>query len=251
MSTARPEDFVRGLDAALGKVLGEALLATYLHGSAVLGGFVEGRSDIDVLFIVDAPPDEEVLREAADALMSASAHCPGRGVELSIVTADGATRPAAPWPFLLHVTTDRADAPGNDRVVVGPEQLGDPDLLMHYAVCRAAGLAVRGGPPEAFIGEISRRDILAYLDRELTWAMRGKSEAYAVLNACRAWHYAVTSAIVSKLDGARLAIERGGPEELIRSAVARQVDERADQPPSTEAGAFVSDVLELLRAGGS
>ena len=181
MSTAQPEDFVRGLDAALGEVLGEALIATYLHGSAVLGGFVEGRSDVDVLFIVGPPPEEEGLREAALALTSASAHCPGRGVELSVVTADSARHPAPPWPFLLHMTTDPADV----KVVMGSDR-GDPDLVMHYAVCRAGGLAVRGAPPETVIGEISRRDVLTYLDRELAWAMRGDSEAYAVLNAVRA-----------------------------------------------------------------
>src|SRR5258706_1991309 len=139
MSIAKPEDFVRALDAALVKVLGEAVVATYLHGSAVLGGFVYGRSDVDVLFIVDAPSDEEELREAARALSSVSANCPGRGVELSVVTADNAAHPAAPWPFLLHMTTDPADTPEDDRVVVGG---GDSDLVMHYAVCRAAGLSV-------------------------------------------------------------------------------------------------------------
>ncbi len=200
-----------------------------------------------MLFIVDSPSAEEVLREAAHALTSPSAQCPGRGVELSVVTADGARNPAAPWPFLLHVTTDPADA----KVVVGPDSGGDPDLVMHYAVCRAAGLAVRGGPPEAVIGEISRHDVLAYLDRELAWGMRANSEAYAVLNACRAWHYVLKGEIVSKLDGARLAIERGGPDELIRSAMARQLGDRADRAPSTAAGAFVSDVRELVRARGS
>jgi streptomycin 3"-adenylyltransferase len=141
--------------------------------------------------------------------------------------------------------------PGDEKVVVGPEAGGDPDLVMHYAVCRAAGLAVRGGPPEALIGEISRADVLTYLDGELAWAMRSQSEAYAVLNACRAWEYVVSGEIVSKVDGARFAIERGGPQELIRSALARQLGERADRPPSTEAGAFVTEIRELVRAGRS
>jgi streptomycin 3"-adenylyltransferase len=141
--------------------------------------------------------------------------------------------------------------PGDEKVVVGPEGGGDPDLVMHYAVCRAAALAVRGGPPEAIIGEISRADVLTYLDGDLAWAMRSQSEAYAVLNACRAWQYVVSGEIVSKVDGARLAIERGGPEELIRSALARQLGKRADRPPSTEAGAFVREVRGHVRAGRS
>jgi hypothetical protein len=253
MFIARPDapaavvTFVRGLDASLGEVLGDTLIATYLHGSAVLGGFVDGRSDVDVMFIVASPLDEAVLRDAARALTSASAPCPGRGVELSVVTEDGARHPGAPWPFLVHMTTE----PGEEKVVIGPEGGGDPDLVMHYAVCRAAGLAVRGRPPEALIGEISRADVLTYLDGELAWATRSQSEAYAVLNACRAWQYVVSGEIVSKVDGARLAIEQGGPEELIRSALARQLGEHADRSPSTEAGAFVGEIRELVRAGRS
>ena len=240
-------DFVRGLDAALGEVFGDALVATYLHGSAVLGGFVNGRSDVDVMFIVDSSLDEEVLHDAARALTSAAAPCPGRGVELSVVTADSARHPVAPWPFLLHVTTE----PGDEKVVIGPDRGGDPDLVMHYAVCRTVGLAVRGGPPDAFIGEVSRADVLAYLDGELDWAMRSSSEAYAVLNACRAWHYVVSGELVSKIDGARLAIERGGPEELIGSALATQLGDQPDRPPSTAADAFVRKVRAAIRAGSS
>jgi hypothetical protein len=240
-------DVVRGLDAALGEVLGDALIATYLHGSAVLGGFVHGRSDVDVMFIVDSSLDEEVLHDAVRAVTSAAAHCPGRGLELSVVTADSARQPAAPWPFLLHMTTE----PGDEKVITGPERGGDPDLVMHYAVCRTAGLAVRGGPPEAFIGEVSRADVLTYLDGELAWAMHSQSEAYAVLNACRAWHYVMTGEIVSKIDGARFAIDRDGPEELIRSALARQLGDRPDRPPSMAADAFVTQVREILRAGSS
>jgi hypothetical protein len=244
---AAVNDFVRGLDAALGGVLGDALIATYLHGSAVLGGFVDGRSDVDVMFIVDSSLDVEGLHDTARALTPAAAHCPGRGVELSVVTADSARRPAAPWPFLLHMTT----GPGDEKVVTGADRGGDPDLVMHYAVCRTAGLAVRGGPPEAFIGEVSRADVLTYLDGELAWAIRSRSEAYAVLNACRAWHYVVSGEIVSKIEGARLAIERGGPEQLVRSALARQLGARPDRPPSTAADAFVKQVRGILRAGSS
>src|SRR5258706_4253083 len=148
MSIARPEvpeavhDFVRALDAALGEVLGEALIATYLHGSAVLGGFVDGRSDVDVLFIVDSPSDEEMLHASTRALTSASAQCPGRGVELSVVTPAGARHPGAPWPFLLHMTTDPANAPGNDRVIVGTGRSGHPAIVLHTAVYRLAGLSV-------------------------------------------------------------------------------------------------------------
>lgn len=235
--------FVRGLDTALASVAGTALVATYLHGSAVLGGFVPGRSDVDVLFILNGAFDEETRETSVRVLKAATANCPGRGVELSIVTAASAAHPGPPWPFLLHMTTE----PQDEKIVLGSSAEGDPDLLMHYAVCRAAGLVVRGASPDETIGMLQRPDVLTYLDKELGAAIQGASEAYAVLNACRAWRYCVSGEIVSKVDGARFARERGAPPELIRSALAMQLGEQPDRPPSETARAFVAEIRTLLR----
>jgi len=49
------EGYARRLDAALGEVV-DGLIATYLHGSAALGGFVSGRSHIDVLIVCGDRP---------------------------------------------------------------------------------------------------------------------------------------------------------------------------------------------------
>ena len=93
-------EFVRRLDDAFADVVGCGLAATYLHGSAALGGFVPGRSDVDVLFITgDDRFEQRVLHDAADALRAAATPCPGRGVELRVVTTGAAKRPLAPWSF--------------------------------------------------------------------------------------------------------------------------------------------------------
>jgi predicted nucleotidyltransferase len=52
---ASVEGYARRLDAVLGEVVG-GLAATYLHGSAALGGFVPGRSDVDMLVICEDRP---------------------------------------------------------------------------------------------------------------------------------------------------------------------------------------------------
>jgi len=59
-----------------------------------------------------------------------------------VVTVAQARQPAPPWPFVLHV----AAGPGKPaRTVRASRQSpGDADLLMHYAVCRAAGWPGRG-----------------------------------------------------------------------------------------------------------
>ncbi len=239
---------VRRLDAAAVTIVGDDLVATYIHGSAALGGFVPGRSDVDVLFVVgDDVVDDRALDDLARGLAAATALCPGRGVELSVVSAGAAERPAAPWPFLLHLTTDPADA----TTIHGADHEGDPDLLMHYAVCRTAGVVVRGPPPVELIGAIGRQDVLTYLDGELAWALSHATEAYAVLNACRAQRYLERGELVSKIDGARLAIEDGAAADLIAAALAMHLGEQPDHLPWAPARSFVTKVRDVLRAAGA
>jgi Domain of unknown function (DUF4111) len=241
---ASVEGYARRLDTVLGEVVG-GLAATYVHGSSALGGFVPGRSDVDVLVICDDRPIDRVgLDAAVRALRSAVGECPGRGVELSMVARRHARDPGPPWPFMLHLVTWARD----HKVVFGDERQGDPDLLMHYAVCRAAGIAVRGPAPTELIGHIARVDVLGYLSGELRWALDHADEAYGVLNACRALAYLERDEILSKVDGAQYALERGAPDELIVGALATQHEDRTHDPPSEAARRLITDTAHALEA---
>ena len=236
--------FARVLHDAVATVV-DGVVATYLHGSAALGGFVPGRSDVDILVVHDGRPlTASGLQLAAEALRASADVCPGRGIELSLVTAHDAAAPAPPWPFLLHVATGGSDA----KTVLGVGHRGDPDLLMHYAVCRAAGVAVSGPDTTQLIGEISRSAVLRYLETELDWALEHAPEAYGVLNASRALAYARHNTIISKIAGAELALADGAPRELIARALAMQCGRAPDQRPSEEAEAYIRKVRAVLVA---
>ena len=237
-------EFVALLHDAVARVL-DGVVATYLHGSGALGGFVNGRSDVDVLVVYNGRPlTASDLRAAADALGAAAESTPGRGIELSMVTARDAAAPAAPWPFLLHVATGGDDA----KAVIGLGHAGDPDLLMHYVVCRAAGVAVRGPEPTELIAEIPRRHVLLYLEAELEWALEHAPEAYGVLNACRALAYVKDNMIMSKVAGAQFALDGGAPRDLIERALAMQYGRAPEQAPTDRARAFVAEVRGRIAA---
>jgi hypothetical protein len=236
-------EFVERLDDALDDVI-TGLIATYLHGSGALGGFVAGRSDVDVLVVChDEALHPGELIAAANTLRAATDRCPGRGLELTMVASRHARHPAAPWPFLLHVSTNL----GDDAVGLGSQVPGDPDLLMHYVVCRAAGVAVRGPEPAELVGEVARSDVLGYLRGELRWAVENAPEAYGVLNACRALAYLERGEIVSKVDGARYALDHGGPAQLITAALAMQLGDAPHRPPGAAAQRFLAEVAHRLR----
>jgi Aminoglycoside adenylyltransferase, C-terminal domain len=238
------EGFARRLDLALGEVV-DGLIATYLHGSVALGALSPARSDIDVLIVCrDRAIGRNRLTAAVQTLQSMIGGCPGRGVELSMVASRQAREPGAPWPFVLHVSI----CAGEETIVFGDDRDGDPDLLMHYVVCRAAGIALRGPAATELTGPVARADVLSYLRAELAWALEHAPEADGVLNACRALAYLDRGQILSKIDGARHALERGAPQHLISGALAMERGDRPHHPPSQAARRFIIEVGDALSA---
>jgi len=246
----QPRTFALGLAAAVAERCGGALVAAYLHGSSALGGWVAERSDVDVLFVAADDLAPAAIAPVGELLVASSAACPGRGLECSLVTAGPAANPSPPWPFVLHVASDLGGehAP---RLYLGAERPGDPDLLMHYAVCREAGIALAGPPPRQVIGPVDRQVILGYLADELAWGLTHAPENYAVLNACRALVYLADGQIVSKVAAGEMALDGGlGPHGLLRRALDQQRARAPERPPGREAARFVRRVRRRLAAAG-
>lgn len=237
--------YARLVTEQVGASLGGRLRAAYLHGSAVLGGWVPERSDVDMLFVADDGVPGHAVEAMATALAVARPACPGSGLECTAVTAGQAARPRPPWKFLLHV----AEAPGGTDVciVAGDDHPGDPDLLMHYTVCRAAGWPVCGPAPLELIGSVPRPAVLGYLAGELGWGLEHGSEAYAVLNACRALIFLADGRIVSKVAGGRIALQRGlGPPAVLRRALDQQQGSAPKQAAAPDAAGFVHAAATML-----
>jgi len=231
------DDEAHRLAAALSQGLGADALGVYLHGSAVLGGWVAGASDLDVLVVLTGESCD--LDALSDACRRASAP-----VELSAITQDAAARPSAPWPFVGHVTT----RPDKCLVDAGA---GDPDLLMHIAVTREHGRVLIGPHPRRVFSEVPPADIAAYLRTELQWGLDHADEAYAVLNACRALCWCRTGRLVSKIDGGIWAMrELPGRSSLIGRALADQRAGVCRAPVHEDARGLVGLVRAELGAAG-
>jgi streptomycin 3"-adenylyltransferase len=201
---ALSESYAANVAAAMAALLGSRLVGVYLHGSAVLGGFDVRRSDVDVLVVCKDPITATEQSAVADSLSEEHLPCPARGLELSIVTLKMTQCPGPEPAYELHMTTASDDT----KVIDSHQHRGDPDLVLHFAVCRTAGRLLGPGLPVADVfGPLSEDLVLAQLSTELRWSAKHFLNEYAVLNACRAWRFAVDGAIVSKIDGGRWALE--------------------------------------------
>ncbi len=79
--------------------------------------------------------------------------------------------------------------------------------------------------------------------------MERAAAEYAVLNACRAWRYAVDGSLVSKIDGGRWAEERLDEPELtlVRTAIALQSGEQTVPLDASAARAFTLRLRDVIR----
>jgi len=237
---------VRELFRALAGILGEQLVGNYLHGSAVLSGFTRARSDIDLLAVTTSALTDNLKRQLAAALSQTALPCPADGLELSVVTHATTLVPVPTPPFELHLAT--ATGPhGTAKVVDGRGHPGDPDLLLHFAVCRDHGRQLGDGPPPpAVFAPIPRAWLLAGLARELVWGERHGTVEYRVLNACRAWRFAEEGVLCSKVDGGRWARDRVEAPTMVDLAIARQQGQLVPLPDPATVSALVRLVLQRL-----
>jgi hypothetical protein len=241
------ERYARDAASALAALLGSQLVGAYLHGSAVLGGFDARRSDVDLLAVTDGPMTAAQQAAVADALSDQSLPCPARGLELSVVTTEVTQHPTAEPAFELHQTT----APGEVKVVDGHRQGGDPDLVLYFAVCRSAGrLLGPGRQAREVFGRVPDDLARAQMLRELRWGAENSPDEYTVLNACRAWRFALDGALLSKIGGGEWALERvqGAERDLVEIAIDRQrcvtgigLDPRAVRQFSQQIAWFLTD----------
>ncbi|TMS00438.1 aminoglycoside adenylyltransferase domain-containing protein [Nonomuraea basaltis] len=207
----------------------------------MLGGFHFARSDVDVLAVVEGPGTTATQQAMGEAIAATTERCPGTGLEMSVITAATA-RVLGSCLFEVHINTTSDET----VMVTGAGDSGDPDLVLHSAVCRDRALPVLGPPPAWVFGPVSRDRVLTAMAGDLRWALDHGSAAYAVLNACRAVRFAEDGHLCSKLDGAEWYLIRHPDDATVTAAVAYQ--SCGDYGPNAEEAAqFVTEACSLLR----
>jgi len=209
---AAGDRYLRRCVAVLQQALGVDLVGAYLYSSAVIGDYVPGRSDLDVVAVVRESLPQQLRADLADEICAVPRPFPTRGLDLEVVTADSAACGAVRPPTELKVLSFA----GYIRTAAD-EPRGDPRLVMHFACCRDHGVALVGPPAVEVFAPVPTQTYVAELGRELE--AHWMTPHYLVLNACRDWRFLDEAVICSKVAGGQWARARLTDPWLVDAAL--------------------------------
>jgi predicted nucleotidyltransferase len=243
MSAEAARRFAKQLAGACPGAIGEAVTAVILHGSLTLGDYLPGRSDLDLLVVVQDPLTDPQVAALTEALASRQAEAPGP-VDLRLITRQvaAAPTPAPPLEAYLRLT------PSSGIRVEERRHPAQRDLAVELSIGRADGRSLLGAAPAELIGQVPDRWVVAAGDAQLAaWQAIGDDPPYAeltVLTACRVWRFADQGRHASKTAAARWALGRDPTLGVVGDALRR----RHGDPATRIDPAQVAQLLALVRA---
>jgi predicted nucleotidyltransferase len=225
--------------AACSALLGDRLVTVVVHGSLALDSFAPGRSDVDVLAVVETPlGDDEIA--AFPALVARIE--PSVRIDLRVVTRAVAASPTPAPPLELYVGLHPPAEPEIETRVAG-----ERDLAVELSIVRAAGRALVGAEPRDVVGAVPSEWVVAYGDEVMSRWQELTDDAengeLMVLTTCRIWRFASEGVHCSKAEAGRWALARDPSLAAVESAL-RQ---RAGEPGVHVDPADIAHLLALVR----
>jgi hypothetical protein len=195
-------------------VLGDDLVGVYLAGSGALGGYIHGRSDVDVAVVARNPLERAQKEGLVAALRHEALPCPARGLELVVYAQGG------PLPELNLNTGERMEflatfEPGADS----PHW-----FVLDRAIIGARGVTLVGPPAAEALVPPANDEVLEALAIGLQWYRDRPDEPRddAALNAVRTRAYLERGEWLSKAEAV----------ELLLDEVSASVESRRARPPA-------------------
>jgi hypothetical protein len=249
-----PQEVTRYLDdvtARVGDIFGNRVVGVYTTGSLALGDYRPGRSDIDLMAVVDGSQDLDLRRQLVRQLDHRVLHCPAAGLEFVLYPLTTVSRPTLDAGYLINFNTGAALPP------VTSFDPGEGPAFWYpidRAITRQSGAALYGPPAPQLFAAFPFDDLLRAVIASVEThsdPQEGHLLDNAVLNGCRALRFAQDRRWYAKVDAAERTLPMVGEfAPLVSAAIAsfgsgRQKTSKLD--PDT-VRAFLLEVLQRLRS---
>lgn len=217
-------------------ILNDNLTGIYLHGSLAMGCFT-GKSDIDLLVLVNSPLADRTKRALVDRLLNLR-DLPDKGIEISVVLGKYAREFQYPTPFEVHYSESFKEAYRKDPDFICGNGV-DKDLAAHMTMVYHRGICLYGKEIREAFGEIPRKYYIDSLLHDLEEVRTGivNDPVYYSLNLCRILYYLKDNFIASKKEGGDWGL-KNLPEKykgIIKNAVGVYTNQLKTVPWEQEA----------------
>jgi hypothetical protein len=249
-----PQEVTHYLDdvtARVGDIFGDRVVGVYTTGSLALGDYRPGRSDIDLMAVVDGSQDLDLRRELFGQLDHRVLHCPAAGLEFVLYPLTTVSRPTLDAGYLINFNTGAALPP------VASFDPGEGPAFWYpidRAITRQSGAALYGPPALQLFAAFPFDDLLQVVITSVE-AQSDPQEGHlldnAVLNGCRGLSFAQDHRWYAKVDAAEQTLPMAGEfAPLVSAAIGsfefgRQTATALD--PDT-VRAFLFEVSRRLRS---
>ena len=227
-------------------LLGEQLVAVYLHGSVATGDFVPNKSDLDVIAISQTSLSVSEKEKIGTWFANYAPPQIVQGIDWAVITQQAVAVPSKHPHWDMVIRIQRCNRHFDVLTVDSYEGYS----LMDLAVARERGYALTGPEPITAITELPRRWLLetcvAELHRWVSWDVINDRSS-AVLTACRSWFYLEKRLLGTKSEAgvwARSQLPRYA--SLIDTALAQRQGESDQALENQEVKAFCQQVLSYL-----
>ena len=207
---SRDQQQTQAVVDAIAAVLGDAVVGTYLYGSAALGG-LQSDSDIDLLVVarrtLEHPERVALLSALLDLSGRRARRTPGRPVEVTVVVS-GSLRPWSypPQEDFLYGEWLRAEYEAG--AVPGPRP--NPDVAVLVTLAQQSSVALQGPPAGQVLPPVPAADLIAASTAGVPELLDDveSDTRNVLLTLARVWLTVATGAIRSKDEAASWAITR-------------------------------------------
>lgn len=209
-SATRPQQSDEALAAteAISRILQDALLAVYLHGSAVSGG-LRPQSDLDLLAVIDRPMTDEQRRALLSAMLRISGRHPRpagapRCIELMVFLQADISAPIFPVRAEFIYGEWLRDAFESEQL---PVPVSDPENTLVLAQARQEAVPILGPEPRELLPSIPLEHVRGAMREALPVLVDGLhgDERNVLLTLARMWRTSVSGDFITKHAAAKWA----------------------------------------------
>ena len=249
-----PDEVSRYLGAVAARVrpvFGDRVVGVYTTGSLALGDYRPGRSDIDMMAVVDGSPDLDLRRQLVRELDHRMLPCPAAGLEFVLYPLRTVERPTLAAGYLLNLNTGPALPPVTS---FDPEDGPAFWYPIDRAITYQSGESVYGPPAAELFAALPYDDLLRVVIASVA-AHSDPQEGHlldnAVLNGCRALSFAHDRRWYAKVDAAERILPNVGEFAPIVAAAIVSFGSGRQETAALDRDtvrAFLLDVLGTLQA---